>query len=248
MRPFLLASLLLLASASARAGTLNLRWNACFVDGGVANRNFACNTNSGSQALVGSFVLPHDMVSVTGNEIVIDVGTAGATLASWWQFKNAGACRMNSLSLNFVVPPAAVQCVDWAGGAAVGALLSYTPGLPTPVSARLRVASAIQTPYVDLAANTEFFSFTLVINNLKTVGAGSCDGCSVGACIALKGVNVTSSDSRENTQVVPGGAGLGFVDALATWQGGAGVITGNDCPAATPTRNQTWGGLKSLYR
>ena len=48
-----LANLLVIAVAyNAQAGTLNLRWNDCFGDGGVVNRMFACDTNSGSETLV----------------------------------------------------------------------------------------------------------------------------------------------------------------------------------------------------
>jgi len=31
------------------------------------------------------------------------------------------------------------------------------------------------------------------------------------------------------------------------WQGGGGEVSGG-CPAAVPTRNATWGSVKSLYR
>jgi hypothetical protein len=42
-------------------------------------------------------------------------------------------------------------------------------------------------------------------------------------------------------------------DRLATWQGGAGVISTTlggqtSCPRATPVRNSTWSNVKSLFR
>jgi hypothetical protein len=248
MRAPLLAFALLLAAASASAGTVNLRWNACLGDGGVANRNFACNTNSGSQALVGSFILPHDVPGVTGNQIVVDIGTDGPSLPAWWDFKNAGTCRQSSLSVNFAVPVTAVYCADWADGGAVGFLVSYTEGAFGPSSARIRVASAVPNPGADLTAGAEYFSLNLVINNLKTVGVGACAGCSLGACIYLREVDVTTTDSRNDIRLAPGSFQGTYLDGLATWQGGSGVITIYGCPAATPTRNRTWGTLKSLYR
>jgi len=49
-----LAALLVLAFAlTARAAStppgVSLRWDNCFSDGGVANKDFACDTNSGSE-------------------------------------------------------------------------------------------------------------------------------------------------------------------------------------------------------
>src|SRR5206468_10299254 len=41
----LLVALVLLFATAAHAGRLYLRWNACFGDGGVQNRAFACDTN-----------------------------------------------------------------------------------------------------------------------------------------------------------------------------------------------------------
>ncbi|MEY4374897.1 MAG: hypothetical protein RL760_1064, partial [Candidatus Eisenbacteria bacterium] len=46
-----------------------------------------------------------------------------------------------------------------------------------------------------------------------------------------------------NTPTAPG-------SNVVTWQGGAGVSStlGGGCPAAVPTRNSSWTGVKSLYR
>lgn len=250
MRPLLLASLLLFAARTASAGNVNLRWNACWGDGGVMNKAFACDTNAGSNTLVGSFVLPQDgPPGVSGIEIAVDLATAGATLPAWWQFKNTGACRQTSLSVNFVISPLAVQCLDWANGQAFGSVVSYTTPYG-PNSARILAASAVALPtFEGLFGSVEFFAFNLLFNNQKTVGTGSCSGCSLGACIDLKQIIITNQDSRNDVQLSPGGESPGAFDALATWQGGSGVISSNGgCPAATPTRNSTWGQVKALYR
>lgn len=246
---FAACSLLLLAARTADAGNINLRWNACSGDGGVMNRTFACDTNAGSNVLVGSFVLPQDtQPGMNGIEIVVDLATAGATLPPWWEFKNTGACRLNSMSINFTVSPLAVQCADWAEGQAVGGILSYTTPYG-PNSARIRAGSAVPPLFDGLFGGQEYFAFNLLLNNQKTVGTGSCSGCSLGACIDLKGLTLTNSDPRNNVQLSPGGTFLGVLGALATWQGGSGVISSRgDCPAATPTSNSTWGQVKALYR
>jgi hypothetical protein len=185
----------------------------------------------------------------TGNEIVVDIATAGATLPAWWEFKNTGACRQAALAISFLAPATAVQCVEWTDGQAVGGIASYTtPYLPN--SARIRAAAAVPPLLIEyLFAGVEYFAFNLVITNQKTVGAGSCSGCSLGACIDLKQLNITTSDPRDAVQLFPGGPFPGYLDALATWQGGSGVISARgDCPAATPTRDRNWGALKALYR
>src|SRR2546429_236082 len=94
-RLVLAAALALSATRSHAAAGVNVRWNACFGDGGLANRSFACNTNNGSQQLVTSFVLGAPVSQVGAVEVNLDVAVAGATLPAWWQFVNAGSCRLN---------------------------------------------------------------------------------------------------------------------------------------------------------
>jgi hypothetical protein len=88
-------------AASAHAATtppgVNLRWDSCYADGGVINKTFACDTNTGSERLVMSFVLDADMLDVSGQEIRVFIKSVNPTLPSWWALKNAGTCRVTSL-------------------------------------------------------------------------------------------------------------------------------------------------------
>src|SRR6185369_12251151 len=106
-----------------------LRWSHCFGEGtGLATRTFACDTNAGSEELIGSFALGGDMADVSGNEIVVDVFTGypyvrmpvppsgGGPLPEWWKFKNTGTCRQTALTTAFVADAANVVCQDWALG------------------------------------------------------------------------------------------------------------------------------------
>ncbi len=52
----ILASLVCSAEPAIAAG-VNLSWNACTPEGGVQNKTFACNSNTGSRTIYGSFVL-----------------------------------------------------------------------------------------------------------------------------------------------------------------------------------------------
>lgn len=253
-RSFVWLALFLGCAATAQAGSLNLRWNGCFGDGGVSNRNFACDTNSGAEILIASFVMPTNLSRVSGNEIVVDVGFPGTSLPAWWDFKNAGTCRTTSLSMNFTQPASAAACVDWASGQSVGGLAAYTyTGYPYANFARIKAASAVPLEgLADLFAGQEYYSFSLLINHQKTVGTGSCPGCLLGACIYFRQLKLTTPTPQNDLNLYPGYFGTWW-DALVTWQGGAGVVqlsNGNivGCPAATPTKSRTWGEVKTLYR
>ena len=137
MRPIsaILTLLVLLAVPSAHAAGVNMRWNACLGDGGSASRTFACDRNTGTNQLVGSFVLGADLQQVSGVQFVVDIATDSPTLPAWWHFKNAGSCRAASLSVSGTISPIAVNCLDWANGAASGGLASYAVGFSGPNTA-----------------------------------------------------------------------------------------------------------------
>ena len=242
----LCAALLILASAAAstaHAGQgVNLRWTSCFGDGGAFNRNFACNSNTGFSALVGSFVLGQSRAQVSGTEMTIDLAASSAALPSWWALWNLGTCRQTAMGINAVISPTAVNCVDWANEQALPAIASYTVGVNGPATARIQMASGVsQASIQDLFAGEEYFTFHLTISNAKTVGSGACAGCSVPVCFRLASIKLVSPVQASN--VVLSGATNGTDSNLATWQGGS-----TSCLAATPVRRQTWGAVKSLYR
>ncbi len=243
-----LVMLVVSASAAFAAPGVNLRWNACYGDGGVLNRTFACNTNTGSNTLVGSFEMGADLHNVSGLEIVVDLASAGATLPAWWQFHNAGTCRTSALNVSGVAPITAVNCVDWANGFAAGGLAAYNIGQNGANTARLIAAFAVPSANLqDLFAGQEYFAFNAAINNTKTVGTGSCAGCSTPVCLVLNSIRVVTATTGS---VTLSGPANGFDSDFAAWQGGVGVVVGSrtGCPQATRVTNRTWGLVKTLYR
>ncbi len=242
--------LLALTAGVAAAGQgVNIRWSACYGDGGVINRNFACNTNLGSNVLVGSFEVGNPVLRVSGNEIVVDIASASSALPAWWAFRNAGTCRQTSLSFNTTIAATAVNCFDWSNGQSAGGIGAYNIGARGPNTARIVAATAVPVSgLADLFPATEYFTYNLVINNAKTVGTGACAGCAVAVCIVFNSVNLTTPIAANNVFLT--GPTNGFDSDFTTWQGGGGVIVQGvpGCGAATPTRNSTWGGVKSLYR
>jgi hypothetical protein len=249
-RVTLLCGLLLALSATvASAAGVGIRWTDCLSDGGPQNKNFACNTNNGASVLVGTFVLGADLPSTSGEEVVVDFGSASATLPAWWGFKNPGTCRTGSLSLGTLIQSSAANCADWAAGGATGGIGAYNIGQRGPNTSRVVGAIAVPpTGLQDLAAGQEYFAFNLTINNLKTVGTGSCAGCSTPVCIVFNSINMTTPILLNNVKL--SGPSNGTDADFAMWQGGAGVVVGGTpgCGAATPTKNATWGAVKSLYR
>ncbi len=238
-KAILLCSALLAITASvASAQGLNLAWNDC---GGVANKVFACNSNTAAaHKLTGSYFAPLGLNAMTGNETVIDLQSAGATLPAWWLVRGTGQCRNGALTANVGGP---LTCANdfWAGNGA-GGIGAYNVGYGgAPNRARLTMAFAVPADFVGpVADGVETYAFTVQIANTKTVGTGLCAGCAEPVCIVLNSIKLTQ------------GVGVGDFKLsnpadrnYVTWQGG--VVAGG-CPQATPAKNATWGSVKSLYR
>jgi len=242
----------LLASAALAAPGLRLSWDHCAADGLVANKAFACDTNAGSQILVGSFELAAPVPFVTGLEMAMDFASTSDAVPAWWQFVDAANCRSTALTLPPVPPIGTSACIDLLGDTAAGGLGSYTTGLDGPNIARLTLATVGQGVF-DANAGVEYFAFGLAITNQKTVGAAACGGCSKPMCIGLAEVRVHTSVTANDVNL------LGGPESGVTWQGAQftqyvvirrpsranSTIT---CLAAgVPTRRETWGAVKSLY-
>ncbi|MCE9627020.1 MAG: hypothetical protein K8R56_03780 [Candidatus Eisenbacteria bacterium] len=249
---------LLTASASHAAPGTNLRWIDCFGDAGLINRNFACNTNTGFETLVGSFELGADILNASGLEVVIDIGSQTSPLPAWWHFKNAGTCRATSLSLSTVPPLNASVCQDWSSGQALGGIGVYIIGtnLRGPNWARLTAALAVPaTGLAELVTGQEYFGFQFRILHNKTVGTGACEGCCTRAAILFNAIKVTTPVPQDDRVI--SGATNGTDSNYALWQGGYRFFAPSGssmaepappCGETVPTRSRTWSEVKALYR
>ena len=238
-KALLLCGALLAVSASiASAAGINLSYTGCGA-AGIANKTFACTANTGSDVMVASYVAPDGTQGITGMEAVIDLQSAAATLPAWWQFKNVGACRQTALA----VAPNGASCDGdyWAGQASGGVTAYITPYATAANRARLLIIYAVpSTLAAPVDADVEYFAFTATVSHVKTVGTGSCAGCSDPVCIVLNEIKLTQGVGIGDFRI-QNPADRNYV----SWQGG--VVAGG-CPAATPARNATWGSVKSLYR
>lgn len=260
MRRTLLAVLALccFATTAHAARGMNLRWDACFGGGGLSNRSFACDTNTGSEYLYVSFLSDTLAENITGIEGKIDFVPATGTLPSWWQLKNTGACRPNTLTMSVAPGSESAGCSNtWGPDFATG--FSYY-NLSMDGAMRLEFVSAVPTfEAMSFAPNQEWFAARFAISHAKTVGAGNCAGCQTPLCIGLHVLRLSRPYPEPlvqlSTETVPGGS-------TVSWQGGAvdsyippPPLGHNDpwpyrtvtCSLPVPARNHTWGSIKSLY-
>lgn len=243
-RLYCLVVVLACFATPARAGGINLAWDDCGINGSVL-KNFACNTNARSAVLVASFVSPVPLTELVALEAFTDIVVSAPAVSPWWDFSATG-CRANRLSWSsFVVGP--YTCADPWAGLAVGGL-AVTNGYNAPNIVRVHIVQAVpSTSPITVDDVTEYYAFKLIIGYAKTVGAGSCNGCSDAACFFLESLRLVQPiGSGDYVLATP----LDHQDAY--WQCPGSITTDapGPCMAAcpVPAKNRTWGGIKSLYR
>jgi len=243
---FAIAALCGFAAASRAAG-INLYWNDCSAGASATtNRDFACNTNIGFNDLYVSYSPPPEITAVEGVEQVIDVQSATSALPDWWQFKNAGTCRLTALTLLLNSPG---SCIDpWVGQPTAGGIAAYQvfpnpPGIP-PNGARILSIEAVPagTPMPPLDPTKEYSAAVIRISNVKTVGPTACGGCSTPVCMVLNYVGLYPPGAPTSTNLY-----TPISNNFVSWQG---AVNGglHTCLAATPAQNHTWGQIKTIYR
>ena len=245
---------------------VSLRWDKCFSEGGLDNKMFACNTNAGSDRLVATCTLDHDMSNVSGFEITVEIAFPSQVVPSWWAHRNAGTCRQNALTFNTVPDQAWTNCREpyLAAGGGAGGIGAYTIGYQSPNRVRIAAAAAVApATLMNLDAWQETFVCNFVFTHIKAVGPGSCEGCAIPACLDLQAIKIVTLVSANNVQLRDGSPWNS--SKLALWQHGAFTnyyhhipSTPNsflyfdtfDCAAVdlTPAQVRTWGAIKSLYR
>jgi hypothetical protein len=245
--------LLLLSAGPVWASGINLGWNDC--PGGATYslvKTFACDMNTATHTLVGSFVAPAGVVAVSANEIVIDMAVAPLTpLPDWWTLRATApaGCRAGSLTSNFDFTGGPGTCFDYWQGVAQGGI-SQDPLDQSYGRARIKVLGALPAGdpgITGIPEGTDVYSFKAIINSAKTVGPGSCTGCGVEACIVLQRIQL-------NQPLGPPGNGVSIrITNPATvqhviWQAWTTLDPVNACPLVTPAKRKTWGSVKSLYR
>jgi hypothetical protein len=234
--------LALLAPTALAAGGVNINWGTgCWSDGTPLNDlAFACNTNTGTARMTCSFAVSADQPNFVGIELDLEGATEPATVPAWWQL-GADQCRPTAISTtaDFTGGPGPT-CIDpWAGQASGGlAIYDWGPLWGGNNRAHILVVYAVPADSpIPLTAGVEYYAAQVRISYLKTVGSGACDGC---ASPMIWGFyNMKSAELLQYEMLwepLSGG------NQCLTWQSSV-LLCG-----IVPTRNTTWGQVKSLYR
>lgn len=236
----LAGALVVLGASVASAAGINLSWTDCGTFG-AQNAVFACNSNSGSNSAVASFIAPTGINQFLGISAQIDITTDQAALPDWWKH-GTGQCRgTTGLATNFDFT-SNTNCVDFYVGSAAGGF-AYDVGFGTPNRARLRVQCAVPIDQAAAVSDVdETYAFKANFLRAKTTGTGACTGCNFPACIVLNEIQLFQPPEAANDPVITNPIDRQFI----TWQNPLEGPPG--CPASTPTKSTTWGQVKSLYR
>ena len=255
------------ALALAQTTRLRLSWDHCAAEGYVADRSFACNTNTGEDVLVASAVLgdevPHE--SIAAFEAYIDIRATSQNLPDWWK-ASSGMCRANALLLQGANLVASPLCTPWylADGnntqepLTVFQLQNGSDGVN---ASQIYFAAAVPAGFeIDFPYGSQEFVFARVrVLRSKTTGPGSCSGCQIPVCIGL-GVVALQRLGQPNYAI------LGTTASTVTWQGAyassyqpvAPYTDGGHyhpyhgnlgCASGpVPAQGRTWGMIKTFYR
>ncbi len=245
MKPWVtLLVLLLFAAPRAMAqGGINLQVGDCGVGSTAILATNACTTNSGNAfvAFVSCVVPQVTVPGFVAVAAIVDVQSTSATLPDWWR---ADMCRSSGFALAGD-PLMGGSCPTiWDRVPNGGVALTGAYGVEGLNRIRLLLSGVIHIEQAyDLTGDgaTELSLFRLTVLNSKTVGTGACGGCSLGACLVLNQVELQGSSSPWLWPRLTNPLANNFIGYNL---GGPGPW----CPAATPTRNHTWGAIKSLYR
>jgi len=244
MRRTLLITVILLGVLvpMAGAGGISINWGAgCWSDGTPLNDLFfACNGNTGSATMTCSFAISQDQPQFLGIELDLEGATEATVVPAWWQM-GQGDCRAGAISTsaNFLSAPQ-VGCVDMWQNQASGGLAIYGWGPSWGGDNRTHVLVVYAVPVdspIPLTAGVEYYAAQVFISYQKTVGSGACTGCAiphVWGLYSLKSAELTQYETLME-------ALLHGNDCL--WWQHSGL-----CCRCGPTRNTTWGQVKSLYR
>lgn len=229
---------LLAASAApvlAQSSDTRLHWNDC---DGPLDLAFDCATNSGSPYVLQWSVQPPSGVNqCVGVEAILDIRLCGrSSVPAWWQFKNAGSCRLNALT----VQPSTLDagCIAlWPSS--VASIFTYETLLADVGAQHVRLKIAAAVPASDamtLDPSADLDVFQIRIARSSSTGAGSCEGCSTPAMLYPTVL----------TLVQP--TGVGDFQVLPSPGPGVATVFGGYCPPPDGARSTTWGRIKAQYR
>jgi hypothetical protein len=228
---------LLLTPLSVHAAGINLSWDDCGAHG-TANKTFACNSVTGLDRLLGSFIPPPHINQFLGLSAELHIQTAAAILPDWWKH-GTGECRgTTGLSTSFDFTSGPFSCSDPFVGQAAGGF-AYDVGFVLPNRARLRIQCAIPDgSAAALDSTAEYYAFAVNLQHNKATGSGSCAGCADAATINLISMQLFQPATANDDPII----------ALPTHTGSTTVFWQPPVHQPTATHSTSWGHIKTRYR
>jgi FG-GAP-like repeat/IPT/TIG domain len=164
---------------------INLSWDECG-SAGDSLKTFACDTNTGADYLVATFIPPRGIQRFVG--ISADLRIGSTSLPDWWKH-GPGQCRSPG-SLGTEFDGFGETCaIAWPGSQVSG--FSYELGSYGANTARLRVQAAVPSEEAfALVDGLEYYAFRVRIGRAKTTGAGSCAGCTQPVRVRLENIQL----------------------------------------------------------
>ncbi len=220
-----------------------MTWDDCPISAGASgNKQFACDTNTGSASLYCAFSVAKPIDQIVGLEIVVDLQHFDATLPAWWQLGPFPACRHDQLtaSLDFS-ETTECEAPGFTGALVQDYLVTEPRGLDS--QARVKVVAYVPSPKtLSVDVDTTYNAVRLVLGYALTTGGNTCAGCTHTACLVLNSILVrrVAGAVGGDIQLTTPAPGAGN---WATWRGGTAALC-----TMVPVRPTTWGQVKSLYR
>jgi hypothetical protein len=152
---------------------------------------------------------------MTGFEAELEiVGDEGEPLAPWWRFDPAG-CRPGWMIAEY---PMTSECPDaletYFSGCTICTRFAVT-GPPDSSHVVVRIVSAALGPIPALTEGVEYSLFQMRLPHIRTVGAGSCSGCSESVAVVFRSLKIT----QPTTPPAPSPANLARGSRLASASG-----------------------------
>lgn len=237
-----LCAAMMLCASSAFAVGADLSTGACpGVAGASADGGPIDCANFGFNTLLGVFQPAEASPDLAGIDIVIDIQVGGdvGSDASFWDFGGTEQAAIGSSHARPTGSPApcAAYTATWQpSGSGAGSL-----GVARSPNVVRIVALAYRPTGLAVTLDQKLFGFQLSIDatNASENGSGVANGCSKPACFVLNSIQPRMVSGVDGANLTSGS----IFGNQVTFNGG----TAAQC-LAVPTRKQTWGQLKSLYR
>jgi len=232
------AALAVLGATTASAHGVNLSWTKCpTVATTGTNLNNDCSGSNGLKTLTGSFKADQAIPDFAAIDAAIDIGFVSGINGAWTF--DTGGCNASAFALT---TPVAVTTCPTALFQSATSFGAFVVSYPHANAERLQISyvngSGVPTPVV---AGQQYSGVAATIDFDGAVNNG-CNGCSEPVCLVLNNMTVSGFATTE----VPESIDNQDVRNYVTYN--LGTVGGAGCPGATPSRNETWGKVKTLYR